>query len=316
MSIHVTVVVPTYNRCRSLERCIEALSASTLDPERFEVIVVDDGGIESVSNIIDSTDRRLNMNICLLRQSRSGPAVARNHGARHARGALLAFTDDDCRPQPTWLPAMLKAHGDNPKAMIGGRTQNGLPGNVFSEASQLLITYLYQSYRRPDGTPRLFTSNNLAIPTDAFTTVGCFDERFPKAAGEDREFCERWYRAGHAMHFEPGAVVDHHNALSHRRFLRQHFDYGRAASVFRRLCIEHANASPPVEPWGFYLNMLACPWRLTKHPRPAALSALLFLSQVMNTFGFFYENLPFVKSLLDAQATRGERAALKIRSKL
>jgi hypothetical protein len=62
--------------------------------------------------------------------------------------------------------------------------------------------------------------------------------------------------------------------------------------------------------------MLACPWRLTKHPRPAALSALLFLSQVMNTFGFFYENLPFVKSLLDAQATRGERAALKIRSKL
>jgi len=108
----VSVIVPTYNRPRQLARCLEALSAAR--DETFEVIVIDDGSPEPMEAITHAFADRLD--ITCLRQKNTGPAGARNAGARVARAPILAFTDDDCRPEPDWLNKITEAVRKNPSA--------------------------------------------------------------------------------------------------------------------------------------------------------------------------------------------------------
>ena len=96
-----SVVIPTYGRPRQLTACLQSLAR--LDDSRgaFEVIVVDDGSETPPQAAIAAAGVRLD--VALLQQSHAGPAAARNAGALKARGAFLAFTDDDCQPAPDWL---------------------------------------------------------------------------------------------------------------------------------------------------------------------------------------------------------------------
>jgi GT2 family glycosyltransferase len=109
---------------------------------------------------------------------------------------------------------------------------NGLEGNLYSSASQDLVAFLYDFYgRQANSAGRFFTTNNFAINKDAFWAVGGFDQSFRRAAGEDREFGYRWTRSGRAYKYVPSAVVEHCHDLSFKKFLLQHFNYGRAARL-------------------------------------------------------------------------------------
>src|SRR5215831_20891958 len=87
-AIRVSVVVPTYNNALELGECLTALRAAA-DAE-VELIVVDDASTDDVS----STAAYYGAHVLRLPWN-SGPAAARNHGARHARGQILFFVDAD-----------------------------------------------------------------------------------------------------------------------------------------------------------------------------------------------------------------------------
>ena len=96
----------------------------------------------------------------------------------------------------TGLKVCERAFDAAPDHLIGGHTINALPQNPFSSASQDLVDYLCGYFDGKDGRTRLFTSNNMAVRADHFHAAGGFDTRFPRAAGEDREFCDRWIAQG------------------------------------------------------------------------------------------------------------------------
>src|SRR5437660_469253 len=98
MSLEVSVVVPSHDRPEGLARLLAGLRRQTLAPERFEVIVVDDGSSEPA--VVDS--RELLVRVLRHEQSR-GPAAARNSGWRAASADVVAFIDDDCVPSERWL---------------------------------------------------------------------------------------------------------------------------------------------------------------------------------------------------------------------
>src|SRR5512137_1175434 len=96
-----SVVIPTFRRPAALRRCVEALARLDYPRDRLEVLIVDDGG-GGVSNL-DLGELPRDLQVRVVEQENRGPASARNRGAREAEGELLAFTDDDCRPRPSWL---------------------------------------------------------------------------------------------------------------------------------------------------------------------------------------------------------------------
>lgn len=116
-----------------------------------------------------------------------------------------------------------------------------------------------------------------------------FDTSFPLAAGEDREFCDRWLQQGLPMAYAPEARVDHSHHLSLRRFWRQRFNYGRGAYCFHQVRARRAAEQVKVEPLEFYWQLLTYPLARQHQIQGMLLSGLLFVSQVANVAGFFWE---------------------------
>ncbi len=229
-----------------LDACLAALEAQTA--RSYEVVVVDDGSVDAaaVSAVVARAPHAR-----LVRGGGRGPAAARNLGAAAARGPVLCFTDDDCRPEPGWIEALVAGVDDG--TAVAGPTQNGRPGDPFAAASQAITNHLAGASLDP-GTRRLgfAPTSNLACSAALHRTLR-FDESFPLAAGEDRDWCTRLAAAGAVLLYEPGATVAHHQDLSWRRFWRQQERYGRGAFAYRRA--DRAGDRGLQSP-GFYLGLV------------------------------------------------------------
>lgn len=284
---YFSIVIPTYNRPERLQQCLESIAQLDYPRDRFEVVVIDDGSKTPLQPIVDlfRSDFMLNF----IQQANAGPASARNTGAAAAKGDYLVFTDDDCQPTKDWLLALADSVNDCPQGLIGGHTINALPDNIFSSASQLLIEYLYNYYNQARGEATFFASNNFAVPREKYQQLGGFDTSFPLAAGEDREFCDRWKHHHLPMRYAPQMQIYHAHRLSLKSFWRQHFNYGRGAFCFHSVRANRVDDSIKVEPLTFYFNLLTYPFGRLPLWDGGVVSSLLFLSQVANVAGFFWE---------------------------
>src|SRR4051812_3479744 len=111
----ISAIVPTYNRCALLRQTIMSFIAQTLDPVRFELIVVDDGSTDQTEKMVSEMRPHCRFRLRYHRMPRNGgPVLARNAGARMAESPLLAFTDSDCQVTPQWLAVALTAFAAEP----------------------------------------------------------------------------------------------------------------------------------------------------------------------------------------------------------
>jgi glycosyltransferase involved in cell wall biosynthesis len=288
-----SIIVPTYNRPERLQACLQSIAQLDYPRDRFEVVVVDDGSSTPLDETVAPFQPQLALT--LIRQLNAGPASARNTGATHATGQFLVFTDDDCVMVPNYLSVLEHHVHRSPDRLIGGQTLNALPDNLCSAASQLLIDYLY-SYYNETSEACFFASNNFAMPAAQFHTLGGFSTSFPLAAGEDREFCDRWLHQGYKMLYAPTVQIRHAHHLTLQKFWRQHFNYGRGAFCFHQVRAQRSRANIQVEPISFYFNLLRYPFTTTAPHRAIGLGWLLILSQIANVAGFFWERVNHPKN--------------------
>jgi GT2 family glycosyltransferase len=278
----ISVVVPTKGRVSSLERCLAALREAEFAPERFEVVVANDRGGEQIESLVSSFADGLQ--VAIARPQRTGPSAARNAGAAAARGAYVAFTDDDCEPAPGWLGSLERSLEENPGAAVGGRVDNGMPENLGAVATQVVVYALHAHFNRDPHRPRFFASSNVAFPADAFRSMGGFDEGFRYA--EDREMCERWVRSGQRFVYAPQAVVVHMRALGVREFMSQHYGYGRGALAFHRSL---GRAERRAERWGVLRELARETRRRHGDHSRLAVAGYAALSQLATAAGFVRE---------------------------
>lgn len=172
-------MIPTYKRPELLIECLRCLERQTIMPEQFEVIVVSDGYDPVTAGAISTYSRQSRLRISGLHTpGKAGPAAARNIGWRHARAPLIAFTDDDCRPDPGWLEAILGHHRRSNAPLMGytGSTRVPLPEEITDFA--LNMTHLQTAS---------FITANCACTREALVRVDGFDERFKAAWREDSD---------------------------------------------------------------------------------------------------------------------------------
>src|SRR5437879_2007068 len=97
----VSVVVVNHNGMRFLEKCLEAVLAN--EYPAFEIIIVDNGSSDDSREFLVSASSQTSKVKLILNPKNLGPAVARNQAAKAAKGTILAFLDNDTRPDKKWL---------------------------------------------------------------------------------------------------------------------------------------------------------------------------------------------------------------------
>ena len=188
------------------------------------------------------------------------------------------------RPSEQWLKTLAMGLSLEDYCAVGGRTVNQLRYNPYSQASQMVVDYLYVAMNENPLKARFLASNNLAVPKDRFMSLGGFDTGFTRAAGEDRDFCRGWVKRGYPMIYTPDAVVYHAHDLSFSGYLQQHFNYGRGAFEYHR-------RSPKVslkklESLSFYMKLLRFPLDQPKIAGKLYLFCLMAISQGATAAGF------------------------------
>lgn len=199
----ISVVIATRGRPELLRRCLAAVLAQRIDPEAYEVVVVDDGPDDETRIVVEALAPSTGVPRLryLVPRKGHGPAVARNVGWRAAYGDLIAFTDDDTIPDPDWLACGARA----------------LEGGQVAVAGRIRVPPLSEPGKRPTDHELMtrglesaeFATANAFVRRTALQRIEGFDERFQRAWREDSDLQFRLERdVGPVGHCEE-AVVEH-----------------------------------------------------------------------------------------------------------
>ena len=260
----VSVVIPTYRRPALLSRCLAAVLAQRLDAHAFEVIVVDDGHTDDTRAAVAALAPDGVPAVRYLRPAHGrGPAVARNAGWRAARGAVIAFTDDDTIPDADWLAEGLAALRPE-HAAICGRVR--VPPASTPPSDHERMTRGLESAE--------FVTANAFVRRAALEQVGGFDERFRRAWREDSDLQFRLMReAGAVGRCDTATVVHPVRAERWGVSLGQQRNTFYDALLYKKHPRLYRERIRRIPPWDYYAVVgatLAAPLLLAFGNAPAA----------------------------------------------
>lgn len=217
----VSVIVPAHNAARRLPDLFAALSQQTVPRESFEVIVVDDASTDDTSAAVEA-----NGVARLLRAPvNRGSYAARNQAIGEARAVVLAFTDTDCMPEPSWIENGLAALEN--ADIAAGHVE--IPLGEHPTAATLLGAarrHIDQEHRVSEY--GFGATANLWLRRELIDRVGVF--RDDLISGGDAEFCHRATAAGARLVYAPEARVTHPPRSRPAELLRKQVRLGYGAA--------------------------------------------------------------------------------------
>jgi glucosyl-dolichyl phosphate glucuronosyltransferase len=211
--VSVVVAAHTLDRWDDIVAGLDALAHQTAPP--LETILVVDHNDELLERARDAFPA-----VRVLENPRTGGASgARNTGIAQAKGSIIAFVDDDARPEPDWIARLLSAYDDEHVLAVGGVARpvwpERRPAHLPPELDWLVgCTYLGQPTVRTD--VRNLWGCNMSVRAEVFERIGGFDEEVGRVGliplgNEETELCIRIAQRipGARVVHEPSAVVHH-----------------------------------------------------------------------------------------------------------
>lgn len=260
--IRISVVVPTCGRLDLLDRCLDALTRQTMPAGSYEVIVVDDEPNHNTLHLVAgwrarTLDRGPRL-VYLANSGQHGTAAARNLGWRAAQATIVAFTDDDGVPAPSWLAQGLAAFGGEVDVLCG-HVDKPPHAALYAAPPAAPPAYAHESGRQahPAETPEVCIINCFCRKSVLEALEG-FDERFEQSSHGDADLHFRLLgmgariaRALDAVVVQPVPPMPWGASLAQTR--RAVFDallYKKHPQLYR----EKIGATPPLD---YYLAAVA-----------------------------------------------------------
>jgi glycosyltransferase involved in cell wall biosynthesis len=261
----VSVIVPVYNGEQELPELLAGLATQTYPHAQVEYLLVDNGSGDRTSEVIQAAIQRyapdgLVMKYLQETQIQSSYA-ARNTGIKAATGEILAFTDADCRPQPTWLAELVQTFADPAVGLVAGEVL-ALPGTTFWEAYAERHETLSQKHTMAHPFLPYGQTANLAVRRQCFQDAGLF--RPYLTTGGDADLCWRILQTGTwKIRLAAQAIVRHQHRTSLGELRKQWRRYGRSNRYLHELHGVELGREPSWRDYGYRLSR----WLLKEVPK-------------------------------------------------
>lgn len=221
-ALHVSVIIPLYNKVEYTKQCLEALVLNTDQSLGYEVVLVDNASSDGTADYL----RSLSGDVTIVTNLRNlGFAKACNQGGRIARGRYLVFLNNDTIPHPGWLDGLIKGAERDGADIVGakllypnGRAQHA--GVAFNEQS--IGYHIFNGFTAdaPAVNRKRFmqcvTAACMLVKGELFAELGGFDEGYVNGF-EDVDFCLRAGERGRRILYNPDSVLIHFEETSEGR---------------------------------------------------------------------------------------------------
>jgi glycosyltransferase involved in cell wall biosynthesis len=209
----VSLVICTRNRCQFLGAHFQALQ-SVKSQHAWEIIFVNNHSTDETQSILAAFARQSATPVRIVQEPSLGLGNARNAGWKLASAPIVAFTDDDCYPQPDMIDAIVDAFANTKLGYIGGRVMLYDPKDLPVTIKESTKTEHFPAYGYVG--PGAIHGANFAIRAHLLKKIGGFDPLMGSGTPYPCEDCDALLRASYAGangQYCPQVVVSHH----HRR---------------------------------------------------------------------------------------------------
>ena len=209
----VSIIVPIKNRSNLIPNLIKNLL--DLDYPEYEIIIVNDGSIDSTKNILKNYQvKSINL------ENSVGSAKARNIGIEQAKYDIIALTDSDCFVSRNWfknlVPYLNYYDAVGGKVRYCDKTEDKL--HPFNSDNEAVLT--------KDSSINFLNTCNMVFKKEIWEIAGGFlNYRI-----EDLEFSWRLLKKGFKLFYTPNGLVLHHGNRNPFQNIKKYLDYGKSYS--------------------------------------------------------------------------------------
>lgn len=207
MKVFTSVIIPTRNREKIINKCVECIINQTYP--LYEVIVVDDGSEDNTKESLARFSKYDNFRYIQVPE-RKGPAYCRNLGVKESKGEIIIFIDSDIFVLPDFIEGHIETHKSHPEGIVAIGPViaiSELDGDLPKKGSILDFSNAY------------FASGNASLPRDIYLKVRGFDEVFNVYGWEDVDFGLKLKGLGIKSIRVPNAVGYHYQPLPRKEDL-------------------------------------------------------------------------------------------------
>lgn len=195
----VSIIIPTYDDVKQLEKCLESVSDQSYPKINYEVIVANNNPSCDLSYLSD-----MFANLTIVTESSPGSYAARNAALGVASGNIIAFTDSDCIPDKKWIENGVY-YLKNGYSRVAGKVQLIYKGVNPTLAERYEKAFAFrQEENAADGTS---VTANLFVWRSLFDQVGFFDPGL--LTGGDMEWNRRATKQSVDIFYAPDVLVYH-----------------------------------------------------------------------------------------------------------
>jgi len=227
----VSIIVPVRDDPENLLDCIKSLENLNYPKDKLEIIIVDDGSKQEISQIIASPAIRVIRN-----EVSKGQSACRNAGAAisaaRSKGDILAFLDADCMASENWLAETVPLFKAVEAGAVGGFVR-GYYRKSFLDRYENALSSLNIGQRlimEANSSSTFYVPTaNLLVDRAVFKAVGSFNETM--RIGEDVDFCWRLRGLGYTLVYAPFGAVAHKHRNRLGRMLKRRAEYGSSEAL-------------------------------------------------------------------------------------
>jgi glycosyltransferase involved in cell wall biosynthesis len=119
--IKVSIIIPTRNRASYLKDALVSTLNQSFSEDEYEIIVVDNGSTDDTKQVVEALNQQNDNRIRYFYDAHLGLHVGRHLGAKHARGDILLYADDDILASPDWVKEIHACYSETEVGAAGGK---------------------------------------------------------------------------------------------------------------------------------------------------------------------------------------------------